>query len=109
MSYSTDTFTQSLIDYVTANPGVSRAQIIEGTGFDGDPLYVSTMLGRLKRTNALRSEGPYPKLNRWYPVETTDDEKYQEMARTLLEELKSVHHATRQDYLANRLKEIIES
>lgn len=101
-----ETLTQSLIDFVTANPGCSRAEIIEGIGYEGPPLTISNMLGRLKRESALRSAGPSPKLNRWFPITNTGDAAYNQIAQDLLEELKGVHHSAQQAYLAKRLEEI---
>lgn len=105
MAYATHTLTQSIIDYVTANPGCSRAQVIEGIGFEGDPLQISTMFGRLKRQKVLRAEGPYPKLIRWFRVEAAD-EKYKALARDILADMRKVHPAGREDYLAKRLQEL---
>jgi hypothetical protein len=102
---STDSLTQRIIDYVIANPGCSRAQLIEGIGFEGPSLQITSMVGRLKRQKVLRAEGPYPKLHRWYPVESADP-KYHEMAREILDELPNVHRAGREAYLAKRLQEI---
>lgn len=102
----TDTLTSRIVEYVRAHPGCSRAQIIDGIGFTGPPLQISNMLARLKRENALRSAGPYPKLNRWYPIDGSADPQYMVIAHDLLEELKNVHHEGRQIYLASRLEDL---
>jgi hypothetical protein len=109
MYNSNNTLTHEIVEYVRANPGVSRADIIEGISFDGPPLQISNMLGRLKRENALRSEGPYPKLNRWFPIETTNNQMYHQIAHDLLNEIENVHHEVRQGYLATRLEELFGS
>lgn len=103
-----NSLTEQIVTYVRNHPGASRADIIKGIGFTGPSLQITTMLGRLKREHALRSEGPYPKLNRWFPIKTTDNQKYQEIASDILAELKDVHHTAQQDYLARRLQEIFE-
>jgi hypothetical protein len=101
--------TQQIAEYVRANPGALRADIIAGIGFEGPPIQITSMLGRLKRGRVLRSEGPYPKVNRWYPNEITSEQKYQQIASDLLSELKDVHGEMREVYLAKRLEEIFES
>lgn len=95
-----------MIDFVTEHPGCSRAEIIAGIGFEGPAIQISTMLAQLRRRNALRSEGPSPKLNRWFPITNTDDKVYNQIAHDLLEELKKIHHTAQQGYLAKRLEEI---
>jgi len=103
------TLTQQIIEYVRAHPGSSRADIIDGISFEGPPLQISTMLGRLKREGALRSEGPYPKLNRWFPIEISASEKYQKIAHEILDELKSIRREFQQEHLARRLEELFEN
>lgn len=109
MSRTTITLTSRIVEYVRANPGCSRAQIIDGIAFEGPPLQITTMLGRLKRERVLRSEGPYPKLKRWHPVEWAKDPKYMAIASDILAELKDVNHEVRQEYLAMRLEELFSN
>lgn len=109
MPKTIDTLTSRIIEYVRAHPGCSRSQIIDGIDFTGPPLQISNMLSRLRRQTTLRSEGPYPKLNRWYPIDGSTDPQYMAIAHDLLEELKDVNRGGRQAYLARRLEDLFDS
>lgn len=95
-----------ILEYIQAHPGAARADILTVLPADTKPGSVSCLIQRLHTTGAIENRGRGGKLARWYPVETSDKPEYHTIAEDLLEDLKTVHHAIRAEYLALRLEEI---
>lgn len=102
--------TQQILEFVNANPGATRQDVLEGVS-EANPNTVGNLLAHLQRQGAIENRGG--SVNRWNPAKwypTSDipaDDPYRILAQELLSELKNVHHANREVYLASRLRDLI--
>jgi hypothetical protein len=98
--------TQEVLEYIQKNPGVMRKKIVADLSLYDKPRVVSMILHRLGKLNAIENRGGRTSSAIWYPVDSTTELFYQDVAEELLSELKDIHHANRVEYLAKRLEEI---
>jgi hypothetical protein len=101
-----DSLTRKVVEFVHDNPGVTRANVLEALPDETKARTVSSIFNYLARTGAIENRGRSGLAARWFPITITVGKMYRDIARTLLAELKTVHHSQREDYLAKRLQEI---
>lgn len=104
-----DSLTRKVLDYVRAHPGTTRPNMLNVLPDETKPRSVSTALYQLAKGGVIENRGRAGRSARWYPIDISVKAYYRKIARTLLDELKNIHHSQREDYLAKRLQEIFDS
>lgn len=106
----TDSIHHQVLLFVRDRPeGVRRREIADAFLWVNLPTIDSTLAG-LRNKGLIYNDGVIgAKGSTWFP-KTTDDipEPFPEIARDLVEELREVHYAGQELYLARRLQELFE-
>ncbi len=102
-----NTKTRQILEYIQDHPEGSTLSEITSV-FDNQisSMSASSLLGYLRRKKAIETRGGPGRSARWYPIENITNPIYNIIAIDLLDELKSIHHSQKSDYLAKRLEEI---
>jgi hypothetical protein len=101
------TLTQAIIDYISGHPGATRAEIVEGIGYNGSPLTISNVLARLRRTQVVEHRGGPSGDRLWNIVDNKALPVFLKMAENILQELAEIHPSVRVAYLAQRLEDLL--
>jgi hypothetical protein len=101
-----NSITQKVLEFVRANPGATRAQMLAVLPDGVKRRSVTSALLHLAKGEAVTNRGGSGLSARWYPIIIEVDFKFRRIARELLAELKDVHHSQREEYLALKLQEL---
>lgn len=101
-----ESMTRKVLEYIRDHPGTTRPNILTVLPEETKKHSVSSILGHLAKGGVIENRGRSGRAARWFFVDITVSEMFRKIARTLLAELKEVHHSQREDYLAKRLQEI---
>lgn len=104
-----NSITRKVLEYIKANPGARRRDILEGLPEGVPKGSVSRATQHLSATGAIENRGKTGCGSRWHAIDISTEEQYRAIAQDLLNELKEIHHSQRVPLLAKRLQEIFGS